>query len=351
MGTWKVSKEEVVIQPHYNADLLEIAIVGENQLVVQKGSYRTGDVIIFAAEKSLLPPPIAVNYQPHLRGEGKNRVGTVRLRGEYSCGVVISEEDAKAALLSLGKGEEALAALDAAAVGEDIADLLNIEQYVAPIPAELRGAAAPRPPTRFWRSHDCLHFATLSRHFEEGEEVLVTEKIHGSQGVFFRSREGEEYVSTKGLSKDDIVLLEEGGGAYWEAARNERLFEKLAESYPDQDAQIFAEVFPVPGSFKYGADKRTLRIFRVNLSNYELSYDDAPEWIKEMWVPITYRGPLNSATVRDLAKGRETVSGKEIHIKEGIVVTPMPPRRTQAGETLYAKIVNPKFKNDDNDIN
>ena len=48
-------------------------------------------------------------------------------------------------------------------------------------------------------------------------------------------------------------------------------------------------------------------------------------------VKVLYRGPLAGADVFALAKGRETVSGEGLHIREGCVITPAVRRRAADG--------------------
>ena len=46
-----------------------------------------------------------------------------------------------------------------------------------------------------------------------------------------------------------------------------------------------------------------------------------------------------------LAEGKETVSGKELHIKEGVVIAPAIPRKGKDGGWVSMKILNSKYKN------
>lgn len=88
MATWKVAKDKIKIFEHPNAEKLEIGLVGQFQVVVQKGMYQDGDEVIFIPAKSLLPDEVAEPYRAYLVGANKNRVHSTRLRGELSMGVV-----------------------------------------------------------------------------------------------------------------------------------------------------------------------------------------------------------------------------------------------------------------------
>ena len=115
--------------------------------------------------------------------------------------------------------------------------------------------------------------------------------------------------------------------------------------------QIFAEVFPAQGgAWKYGSDRPHLRIFRLVVDGCEVSRQSAAPALWELWVPLIYQGPFVEAELRQLARGREQVSGRELHIREGVVVTPLLPRPAREGWNLALKIINDKFKGSDDDI-
>ena len=44
-------------------------------------------------------------------------------------------------------------------------------------------------------------------------------------------------------------------------------------------------------------------------------------------VPVLYSGPYSKEVVDELTNGKETVSGKELHMREGIVIRPFNERR------------------------
>jgi len=44
-------------------------------------------------------------------------------------------------------------------------------------------------------------------------------------------------------------------------------------------------------------------------------------------VPVLYRGPFSKKVAEEYTNGKETVSGKKLHIREGIVIRPVIERR------------------------
>jgi len=68
MSNWKVSKENIELFVHTNADGLDLGKVGSYQVVVQKGLYNDGDEVIFAPEKSVLSGQIKLEFENYLAG-------------------------------------------------------------------------------------------------------------------------------------------------------------------------------------------------------------------------------------------------------------------------------------------
>ena len=75
------------IRPHPNADRLEIATVLGWQCVVKKGEFTAGQAVVFVAPDTILP---RAAWSEFLAKDGKPiRLKTIRLRGEYSQGLVL----------------------------------------------------------------------------------------------------------------------------------------------------------------------------------------------------------------------------------------------------------------------
>lgn len=61
-------------------------------------------------------------------------------------------------------------------------------------------------------------------------------------------------------------------------------------------------------------------------------------------VPRLYTGPYDRDTVLALASGRETVSGRELHLREGVVIRPVTERYSPVvGGRAIAKAVSPAY--------
>ena len=350
MSSFKVSREKIKLFDHPNADLLQIGKVGVCQVVVQKGLYKDDDVVVFAPEKSILTGTIRDEYDKYLAGDAKNRVKAVRLRGQLSCGIIIPQE-----LLPELTSE----------IGEDISALLGITKYRPVIPKELDGDAEAVVIDHYHK-HDCEQYLVYEDNFVADERVVVTEKVHGVQSsiVSNGSRvKGNIQIMSKGLADDDIMFSitpENMGNMHLRAVFSEDLephmlalleanFGVSSEDHLLNTVQVIGEIVPSQKSYNYGQEKPTIRIFKMLLTKGDdvpvvLQYDQVPDFFRKLWVPVLYDGPFSRAAVVPLCEGKEQVSGKELHIREGAVVCPYVARRASDGTHLVVKIINPKYK-------
>lgn len=339
MAQWKVTREQIQIFPHPNPEVLrlELGKCGQYQVVVGKGIFKDGSTIIFVPEKSVLPDSIADegDRRKYLIGTEKNRVKALVMQKEITQGIILDDRPEFAHI----------------PLGEDISHLLGITRYVAPVPKELEGKVFSLTTIDHEiHRHEVELYNIYPNEFVPGERVIVTEKIHGTQGVYVKSADGTKLVTSKGLIASDQFFDESADVAYRTAATKIKLFDLLEQLFPKDNIQVFGEVAPFHKGFNYGLTEKTLFLFRVDKNGTTLSYDAVPDELKKHWVPKLYDGPFDLAMVRSLKEGRETVSGKSLHIKEGVVVTPAEPRRSSTQFRLALKLLNSKYTPDEEDF-
>ncbi|MEU7426783.1 RNA ligase (ATP) [Streptomyces sp. NPDC040750] len=345
MSTLRVTAELLTVHEHPNADKLELAQVGLYRAVVAKGAYRTGDAAVYIPEQAVLPPGLIeeLGLTGRLAGGDADRVKAVRLRGELSQGIVCRPK--------------ALAGVDlarAAAEGADFAELLGIAKWVPPIPPTMDGDVESAPDLLPW-----VDIENVQRYpdiFTPGEPVVLTEKLHGSAClVTYVADEGRVYVSSKGFGARSLALREDPGNLYWRAVRGHKVAEvaaRLAERLGARRVGIFGEVFGAGvQDLTYGADGRreTLGYAAFDVS---AEVDGAPRWLDAAelldgelpLVPRLYSGPYDIDRVLRFASGRETVSGRGLHLREGVVIRPAVERYSPvtAGRAI-AKAVSPAY--------
>jgi RNA ligase (TIGR02306 family) len=345
MSTLRVTAEVLTVHEHPNADALELAQVGLYRAVVAKGAYRTGEAAVYIPEQSVLPAELIeeLGLTGRLAGGEANRVKAVRLRGELSQGIVCRPK--------------ALADVDlarAAAEGTDFAERLDIAKWVPPIPPTMSGEVESAPDLLPW-----VDIENIQRYpdiFTPGEPVVLTEKLHGSACLLtYVAGEDRVYVSSKGFGARSLALKEDPRNLYWRAVRGHGVAEaaaRLAERLGARRVGIFGEVYGAGvQDLSYGADGRrdTLGYAAFDVS---ADVDGAVRWLDAAEVlegelpvvPRLYAGPYDIERVLEFASGRETVSGRGLHLREGVVIRPAVERySTVTGGRAIAKAVSPAY--------
>lgn len=338
-----------LVLPHPNADRLELAVVGGYRCVVAKDQFKGGDLIAYLPEASVLPPALIeeLGLVGKLAGPLKNRIHPVSLRGALSQGVVMRARP--------GWVE-----------GQSVMEELGVEKFVPEIPTELLGAAYAL------EEHERLDFdiENIKAHpnlFQEGEDVVFTEKVHGVfmaiGGLPLRlarlgsgHKNGLSYVSSKGLLADRMAFESTASNPYVRACDRLGLHtvaQDLASRW-DAPVLIMGELFGVGiQDLGYGqpGGEPSFRVFAIAKRNNGgvVSYlDDAElEAVAAHCgltrVPVLYRGPFSKQVLEDHTNGRETVSGKQVHLREGVVVTPARERSTPEIGRLVLKSVSEAY--------
>ncbi|MFJ9246367.1 RNA ligase (ATP) [Streptomyces sp. NPDC101776] len=351
MSTLRVTAEVLTVHDHPNADALELAQVGLYRAVVAKGTYRTGDTAVYIPEQSVLPAALIeeLGLTGRLAGSNADRVRAVRLRGELSQGIVCRPK-------ALADVDLARAALD----GTDFAERLGIVKWVPPIPPTMSGDVESAPDLLPWV--DIENIQRFPGIFEPGEAVVLTEKLHGSACLltYFAGNEGDGkggrvQVSSKGFGAKSLALTEDPRNLYWRAIHGHgvpRAAARLAERLGARRVGIFGEVFGTGvQDLTYGADGRreTLgyAVFDVSAEiDGEVRWLDAGELLdgELPLVPRLYEGPYDIERVLAVASGRETVSGRGLHLREGVVIRPAAERYSPVtGGRAIAKAVSAAY--------
>ncbi|MFI2434050.1 RNA ligase (ATP) [Streptomyces sp. NPDC018693] len=345
MSTLRVTAEVLTVHEHPNADALELAQVGLYRAVVAKGAYRTGDVAVYIPEQSVLPSGLIeeLGLTGRLAGGNSDRVKAVRLRGELSQGIVCRPK--------------ALAGVDlarAAKEGTDFAERLGITKWVPPVPPTMSGDVEPAPALLPW-----VDIENIQRYpgiFEPGEPVVLTEKLHGSACLLtYVADEDRVYVTSKGYGAKSLALKEDPRNLYWRAVRGHGVAEaaaRVAERLGARRVGIFGEVYGAGvQDLTYGADGRrdTLEyaVFDVSAEiGGQVRWLDAAEVLggELPLVPRLFEGPYDSEVVFAHASGGETVSGRGLHLREGVVIRPAVERYSAVtGGRAIAKAVSPAY--------
>jgi RNA ligase (TIGR02306 family) len=192
--------------------------------------------------------------------------------------------------------------------------------------------------------------------FAPGEPVVLTEKLHGSACLLtYVADEGRVRVSSKGFGAKSLALREDPRNLYWRAVRGHGVAEvaaRLCERLGATRVGIFGEVYGAGvQDLAYGADGRrdTLGYAAFDVS---ADVDGAVRWLDAAEllegelpvVPRLYSGPYDIERVLEFASGRETVSGRGLHLREGVVIRAAVERYSGVtGGRAIAKAVSPAY--------
>jgi RNA ligase (TIGR02306 family) len=182
---------------------------------------------------------------------------------------------------------------------------------------------------------------------KEGERVVVTEKIHGANARFvWSSKLGKMCIGSHTMWKSPDQP------SWWtNAVQQNKWIAEVCRENPD--VVFYGEVFGAsvqPLSYGYGKGEFGIRLFDIYEPGVGWAANERVEsywWlddrVRDHWVPVLYRGPYEEGLIRNLAEGKETISGLKLHIREGVVVETEVPREEVGLGRVKLKIINPAY--------
>jgi RNA ligase (TIGR02306 family) len=199
-----------LIVPHKNADRLEVAILGGWPVVVRKGEFQAGDLVVFCEVDCLLPPRPQYDFLEkscsHTEPDGTEwyRIRTVRLRGQLSQGIVLP-------LTILDYNNEELGE-QGYREGDVVTDHLGIRKYEKPLPPQLSGVVRGKFP-HFIPRTDEERVQNLHPSEYEGRWFYLSEKLDGSSCTVYRA---DGHV---GVCSRNLELVENPDNTLWHTAK------------------------------------------------------------------------------------------------------------------------------------
>lgn len=360
MSTFKVQVLRITIEPHPNADAIELAKIGEYRSIVKKGEFKTGDLAVFIPPASIVPTWILekIGLVGKLAGPEKNRVKEIRLRGILSEGIIFPvggyADDADIERPVNIEGHPDATEVLLVKEGDDVAEFLGITKYEPPIPTHMAGEVCAVH--GYTLKYDIENFKRYPNLFTEETKVTLTEKLHGTNVQFgyvpsLNNPElinGNVIVISKGLgaqglsfkdneaNKDNLYVKTYKESVVDGKTIHERI-QELAESGKhsclpvNTPVYVLGEIFGpgVQSGFTYGFSKPTFLAFDVYvgmpgrgryLHEFEKMMVLCDLNIER--VPVIYFGPWRADLLERYTSGKETLSGKQLHMREGVVITP-----------------------------
>ncbi|HRJ44497.1 MAG: RNA ligase (ATP) [Caldilineaceae bacterium] len=306
------------IRPHSNADALELATVGGWQVCVRKGIYQNGDPIVYFEQGTVLPREVAerLNVTQYLKertdidGNPVLVIHRVRLRGEPSFGLVVEAEPG-------------------VAVGQDVADRYGATKYNPPLKLMAGDSVTGHP--QFPLYTDIENMRSYPDVLLPGEEVVITEKIHGTNcrvGFVVEGGERLRMAGSRGLRRkmpESAEAMQQN--TYWYPHTLPGVAELLAEleRRGHRQAVIFGEVYGRGiQAYTYGQNAVAFRAFDLMVDGKYMDYGEFASLCAEYQiesVPLLYRGEFSLAVAKRFSDGESLVGGA--HGREGVVVKPV----------------------------
>ena len=326
MATFESRIHALRIEPHPNADRLELAAIGGFRCVVGKGSFTDGDLAAYIPEGAVCPDWLIaeLGLEGKLAGSKRNRVKAVKLRGALSQGLVYPVRD------GMVRGRPV-------SEGDTVTDLLELVKYEPPIPIAMQGEV--RPVHGATLRYDIENVKKYPDALQEHEPVVITEKLHGTWCCLGWHPDHGPVVTSKGMSDRGMALILNAANQTNLYVRTWRAFEASFETARARlagDGQAFYVLGEVYGrgvqDLHYGEPNPAFRVFDAYVGEpgrgRYLSPDEIESSLDDLFplVPVLYRGPFSAAVMLEQTDGATALGGK--HVREGVVVTPATERES-----------------------
>jgi RNA ligase (TIGR02306 family) len=267
------------IQPIEGADVIELAVVGGWKVVVAKDvGHKVGDHVVYCEIDSFLPikPEFEFLRKSSYKKMGDQegfRLKTIKLRGQVSQGLILP-------IVVLNTPDTNIYVTPFE--GLDVTEMLGIQKYEPPIPAELSGKVKGNFPS-FIRKTDEERVQNLAKEYEgwKTQAFYVTEKLDGSSATYYYNNgvfgvcsrnlelaEPAEFVAGMVMCDDGIERPRQQN-SFWKVAQELGIKEKL-EAY-GKNISIQGELIGegIQGN-PYKIKGQTVRFFNVfDIDKYE----------------------------------------------------------------------------------
>jgi RNA ligase (TIGR02306 family) len=335
------------LAPIEGADRIDRATVLGWHVVVKKGLHKVGDLVVMVFPDSFAPK--AYVDETYV-GEDKTRIKTVKMRGQYSAGLVLPVAEVYAA--AERKGLPSKVWDD----GEEVSVLLDIEKWVAPVGMSVGGDELGDFPTRFISRTDELNFRSEPAALAEAHtdprfknvEFVATLKMDGTSATYIKEsneyHDGYFYVC--GRNK---YYAKTPGNVHWRMSDKYKIEENLPEGYAIQGEICGLGIQANPMKF---SDAQFL-VYRVkNLKTHEyLGWDELKAFCRYYMfhhVPEVTRFVFTEntptiETLQELANNAKYDHGRVN--AEGVVILPVKPIRSMALQKPYwsLKVMNQPY--------
>jgi len=213
------------IQPHPNADKLELAKVLGYTCIVEKNKYKINDAVVLIQPDTVLPnEPWAEMFKKR-----SSRVRAMKLRGVWSFGIV----------MDLNKVVDPFFFADQYGpvhnhVGVDVSHIIGVIKYEAPQPQQLD--AKGHLPFGLGKTDEERYQNILDLPF--GETVDVSLKIDGQSATYYCRKDRQTGEWTTGICSRSLELKPECSNNYTRINTKYGIIDKLLEYCKANDVSL-----------------------------------------------------------------------------------------------------------------
>lgn len=307
------------INPHPNADRLDIAYLEgmAYQVITAKGNLQPGDLAFYFPIDSVIPEKFLDEFG--IRPYYSKKLRAAKLRGIFSEGL----------LIPVGKNF-------IANVGDDYTEYFGVTKYEYPIPRGMSGQM--ESPIGQYKFPSPENFKRYKELLIEGEEIVVTEKLHGTNFTVLVDADGipkigsHNYFWKNNAGNKDLVYIR---------AYNENV---ALQNLPPK-TQIFGEIYGVQ-DIKYSLTngKIGIALFAVRRGSHFLNYSDFIAFCEEFSlprVPELYVGAYNWETISQFNNADSVLSPN--CMMEGVVVQPLLERTHPEIGRVVLKLISDRY--------
>lgn len=374
------------IVKHPNADTLGIVnVLGGYPVLVKLGDFKEGDLGVYCTVDTLVPiSRPEYKFLDTGRGRTHERVKAKKLRGVFSMGLLVpltfgavegedvagtigalkyvppSEKEHHVAVNALKKSRisetaqfdrrtmviSALASLGSAAIlPHGPLALLGVLPLVAGYAVVKWNRWRCRRPS--YPMYDVTSYRAYKSLIADGEDVIVTEKCHGSNSSWCHT--GRKFhMKSRTVFRDKVIKDNKSDFGFnftdtWSMIAEKYDLERKLKTKPGM--VLFGEIVgsKIQKGYSYGCKPGDVAFYAFDVMRLNdrkfLDHDDMVKFCEDLeipMVPILYRGAWSEA-LANLAEGKSVIDG--VTQREGIVFKPLKERYDNHAGRVQLKLV------------
>ena len=355
------------LNPHPNAERLEIALVLGYNVIVPKNVFSVGQEVIYISDGAVLSDWLEEYIFPadsKIKLHNK-RVRAIKLRGVLSQGILLSPDDHNIGMVLKDKNY----------FTDDLSEVLGITKYEPPVkslPGIMKVPANLNPyKVREFREYtDVEHGKYYDRVLQDGEPVVITQKLHGTSArygwfprtpisfldkalnflgllpghVFCWGSRRCQIQSKPGKTHGGFKDEKQGvdfGDVYTKIMHQENLKDKIPKGYA-----VYGEIvgWGIQKGYLYncGLNKHNFYVYDVMKDGKLLNFSERMAFCEMTGlqpVPVLFQGPYS----KEIVEEKLTVNTISKEPNEGVVVEPAIDRTSPACGRIKLKWLNPEY--------